>query len=134
MIGLCDMDDILDVYVRLYAGAIGTRSSLWTTTIDFIVPGWLWSNCSRRTSSVWTGQHAHLISSRSSMFGTCYRWRICDVHSNQRLSWNLKMSQSTYPTLAGRHRRVHAKTRTCGIQVPSNTGDPGCWSRSLASL
>ena len=40
----------------------------------------------------------------------------------------------TYPTLAGRHRRMHAKTRTCGIQVPGNTGDPGSWGRSLASL
>ena len=40
----------------------------------------------------------------------------------------------TYPTLAGRHRRMHAKTRTCGIQVLGNTGDPGCWGRYLASL
>ena len=40
----------------------------------------------------------------------------------------------TYPTLAGRHRRMHAKTRTCGIQVPGNTGDTGCWGRSLVSL
>ena len=90
--GLCYRHDILDVYVRLYCGAIGISSSLRTTTLDFIVPGWLRSTPSRRPSSVWTGQHAHLISTRSSMFGTCYRWRFCDVHSNQRLSWNLKMS------------------------------------------
>ena len=44
------------------------------------------------------------------------------------------LEQLTYPTLAGRHRRMHAKTRTCGIQVPGNMGDPGYWSRSLASL
>ena len=33
-----------------------------------------------------------------------------------------------------RHRRMHAKTRTCGIQVPGKTGDTGCWSRSLVSM
>ena len=92
MTGLCYMDDILDIYVRPYAGAIGTSSSLWTTTLDFIVPGRSRSTSSRRPSSVWTGQHAHLISTRWSMFGTCYRWRFCDVRFNERLSWNLKMS------------------------------------------
>ena len=35
------MDEILDVYVRSYTGAIKTSSSSWTTTLDFIVPGWL---------------------------------------------------------------------------------------------
>ena len=39
MTGLCYRDDILDVYVRQYTGAIKTSSSLWTTTLDFIVPG-----------------------------------------------------------------------------------------------
>ena len=89
---LCYRDDILDVYVIPYAGAIGPSPSLWTTTLDFIMPGWLRSTSSRRPSSVWTGKHAHLISTRSSMFGTCYRWRFCDVQTKQRLSWNLKMS------------------------------------------
>ena len=88
MTGLCYRDDILDVYVRPYAGAIGPISSLWTTTFEFIVPGLLRSTSSRRPSSVLIGQHAHLISTRSSMFGTCYRRRYCDFQSNQRLSWN----------------------------------------------
>ena len=57
MTGLCYRDDILDVYVRPYAGAIGTSSSLWPITLDFIVPGWLRSTSSRIPSSVWTGQH-----------------------------------------------------------------------------
>ena len=57
MIGLCYRDDILDVYVRPYAGAIGTSSSLWTITLDVVVPGWLRSTSSRRLSSVWAGQH-----------------------------------------------------------------------------
>ena len=92
MTGLCYSDVILEVYVRPYACAIGPSSSLWTTTLDLIVPGWLWRTSSRRPTSVSTGQHAHLISTRSSMFETCYMWRFCDVHSNQRLSWNLKMS------------------------------------------
>ena len=43
-------------------------------------------------------------------------------------------AELTYPTLAGRHRRMHAKTRTCGIQLLGNVGDPGCRSRTLASL
>ena len=90
--GLCYRDDILDVYVRPYAGATRPSSSLWTTTLDLIVPGWFRSTSSRRPSSVWTGQNVHLISTRSSMFGTCYRWRFCDVQTKQRLSWNLKMS------------------------------------------
>ena len=89
MTSLCYRDDMLDVYVRPYAGVIGTISSLWTTTLDFIVSGRLRSRLrstsSRRPSSVWTAQHAHLISTRSSMFGTCYRWRFCDVQPNQRL-------------------------------------------------
>ena len=85
MTGLCYRDDMLDVYVRPYAVVIGTSSSLWTTTLDSIVSGWLRSTSSRRPSSVWTGQHVHLISTRSSMFGTCYRWRFCDVQPNQRL-------------------------------------------------
>ena len=38
MTGLCYMDDILDVYVRPYAGAIGSSSSLWKTTLDLVVP------------------------------------------------------------------------------------------------
>ena len=38
--------------------------------------------------------------------------------------------QLTYPTLAGHHRRMQAKTRTCGIQVPGNMCDPGVESRS----
>ena len=86
MTSLCYRDDMLDVYVRPYAGVIGTISSLWTTTLAFIVSGWLRSRLrstsSRRPSSVWTAQHAHLISTRSSMFGTCYRWRFCDVQPN----------------------------------------------------
>ena len=92
MTGFCYRDDILEVYVRPYAGVIGPSSSLWTTTLDLIVPGWLRSTSSRRPSSMCTGQHAHPISTRSSMFGKCYRWRFCDVQSNQRLSWNLKKS------------------------------------------
>ena len=48
MTGLCYRNDILDVYVRLYAGAIGPSSSLWTTTLDFIVPGWLRSTSIKR--------------------------------------------------------------------------------------
>ena len=92
MIGLCYRDDSLEVYVRPYAGATGPSSSLWPTTPDLVVPGWLRNTSSRRPSSVWTGQHGHPISTRSSMFGKCYRWRFCDVQSNQRLSWNLKMS------------------------------------------
>ena len=39
--GLCYKDDILDGYVRPYAGAIGPSSSSWTTTLDLVVPGWL---------------------------------------------------------------------------------------------
>ena len=61
-------DEILDVYVRPYAGAIS--SSLWTTTLGLVVPGWLRSTSNRIPSSVWTGHHAHLISTRSSIFGT----------------------------------------------------------------
>ena len=82
---------ILDVYVRPYAGAIGSISSLWMTTLYLIVPGWLRSSYSRRPSSVWTGRHAHLNSTRSSMFRTCYRCPFCEVQSNQRLSWNWAM-------------------------------------------
>ena len=92
MTSLCYRDDILEVYIRPYAGAIGLSSSLWTTTLDLISPGWLRSTSSRRPSSAWTGQHAHPISTRSGMFGKCYRWRLCDVQSNPRISWNLKMS------------------------------------------
>ena len=44
-------DDILDVYVRPYAGAIGPSSSLWPT-LDLIVPGWTRSTFNRRLSSV----------------------------------------------------------------------------------
>ena len=62
MTDLCYRDDILEVYVRPYAGAIGTSSSSWTTTLDFIVPGWLRSTSSRRPSSAGIGQHAHTIS------------------------------------------------------------------------
>ena len=39
MTGLCYRDDILEVYVIQYAGAIGPSPSLWTTTLDLIVPG-----------------------------------------------------------------------------------------------
>ena len=81
--GLCYRDAILNVYVRQYAGGIGTSSSLWTITLDFILPGWLRSTSCRRPSSEWTGQHAHPISTRSSMIGKCNRWRFCDVQSNQ---------------------------------------------------
>ena len=35
MTGLCYRDDIIDVYVRQYTGAIETSSSSWTTTLDF---------------------------------------------------------------------------------------------------
>ena len=73
--------------------------SKWTTTLDLIVPGWLRTTSSRRPSSVWIGQHARLIASRSSMFGTCYRWRFRDVRSNQQLSWNWKMSSLRSGTL-----------------------------------
>ena len=66
-------------------------SSSWTTTHDLIVPGWLRSTSGRRPSSEWTDQHAHMISTRSSMFGKCYRWRFCDVRSCQQLSWNWEM-------------------------------------------
>ena len=59
MTSLCYRDDILEVYIRPYAGAIGLSSSLWTTTLDLISPGWLRSTPSRRPSSAWTGQHAH---------------------------------------------------------------------------
>ena len=55
--GLCYRDAIMNVYVRQYAGVIGTSSSLWTTTLDLIVPGWLRSTSCRRPSSEWTGQH-----------------------------------------------------------------------------
>ena len=48
-----------------------------------------WDN--RRQSSAWTGRHDHLISTRWSMFGTCCRWRFCDVQTNQRLSCNWEM-------------------------------------------
>ena len=41
MTGLCYRGDMMDVYVRPYAGAIGTSSSSWTTTLDFIVEWWL---------------------------------------------------------------------------------------------
>ena len=44
MTGLCYRDAILDVYFRPYAGAIGPSSSLWTTTLDHIVPGWMRSS------------------------------------------------------------------------------------------
>ena len=74
MTGLCYRDDILEVYVRPYAGAIGPSPSLWTTTLDLIVPGWLRSTSSRRPSSVWIGEHTHMISIGSSMFEKCYRW------------------------------------------------------------
>ena len=89
-VGVCYRGDILDVYVRPLVQC-DTSSSPWTTTLDIILPGWLRSASSRRPSSVWTGQHAHLISTRSSMCGTCYRWRFCDVRSNQQLSWNWEM-------------------------------------------
>ena len=52
MTGLCHRDDILEVYVGPYAGAIGPSPSLWTTTLDLIVPGSLRSTSSRRPSSV----------------------------------------------------------------------------------
>ena len=71
---LCYRDDILEVYFRPYAGAIGPSPSLWKTTLDLIVPGWLRSTSNRRPSSVWIGQHAHTISIRSSMFEKCYIW------------------------------------------------------------
>ena len=93
MTGLCYRDDILEAYVRPYAGAIGPSSSLWTTTLDLIVPGWLRCTSNRGPWSVWTGQHAHPISTPSSMFGKCYRRRFCDVQSNRCLSWNFKMYQ-----------------------------------------
>ena len=86
MTGLCYSDDILELYITPFAGAIGTSSSSWTTTLDLVVPEWLRRTSSRRPSSEWTGQHAHLISTRSSMFETCYSCRCCDVQSNQRLS------------------------------------------------
>ena len=37
MTGLCYRDAILNAYVRQYAGVIGTSSSLWTITLDFIL-------------------------------------------------------------------------------------------------
>ena len=66
-------------------------SSSWTTTLDLIAPGWVRSTSSRRPSYVWTGQHTELISTRSSMLGTCYRWRFCVVRSSKQLSWNWEM-------------------------------------------
>ena len=86
MTGVRHRDELLDVYFRPYAGAIGPQFIL----IDLIVPGWLRTASSRRPSSVWIGQHAHLISARSSMFGTWYRWRFRDVRSKQ-LSCNWEM-------------------------------------------
>ena len=74
MTGLCYRNDILEVYVRLYAGAIGPSPSLWTTTLDLMVVGWSRSTSSRMTSFVWIGEHTHMISIRSSMFEKCYRW------------------------------------------------------------
>ena len=81
MTGVRYRDDILDVYVRPYAGAIGSQFILVDERII----------SSMRSSSIWTGQHAHLISTRSSMVGTCYRWRFCEVRFNQELSWNWEM-------------------------------------------
>ena len=72
MTGLRYSDVILEVYVRPYAGAIGPQ--FIPMGLDLVVPGWVRTTSNRRASSVWTGQHAHLISTRSSMFDTCYRW------------------------------------------------------------
>ena len=62
-------------------------SSYSWTTLDLIVPGRLKTTSSRTPSTVCTGQHAHLISARSSMFGTCYRWWFHDVRSST-LTWS----------------------------------------------
>ena len=87
--------------------------SKWTKTLDLIVPGWVRTTSSRRPSSVWIGQHARLIASRSSMFGTCYRWRFRDVRSNQQLSWNWKMSSLKSGTiLRWQPPRTHWKHET----------------------
>ena len=91
MTGVRYRDEILDVYVRPYAGAIGPQFILMDDNARPHRAGWLRTTCSRRPSSIWTGQHGHLISTRSSMFGTCYRWRFCDVQFNQELSWNWGM-------------------------------------------
>ena len=128
--GVRYMDDILDVYARRYAGTIGPQFVLmddnarphrarvveeylqqettvrmdWpacSPDLDLIVPGWLRSTSNRRQSSVWTGQHDHLISTRSSMFGTCYTWRSCDVRSSQQLSWNWEMPSLKSGTIFG---------------------------------
>ena len=74
MTSLCYRDDMLDVYVRQYTGVIGPSPSLWTITLDFIMPGWSRSTSSRRPSSVWIGEPTHMISIRLSMFENCYRW------------------------------------------------------------
>ena len=47
MTGLCFRDDILEVYVRPYTGAVGPSPSYWTTTLYLIMSGWLRSTSSR---------------------------------------------------------------------------------------
>ena len=91
--GLCYMDDIMDVHVRptlVQSESVHLYGRL--RSISSCTSGWLRRTSSRRPKSIWTGQHAHLISTRSSMFGTCYMWLFCDIQSNQRLSSNWEMS------------------------------------------
>ena len=108
MTGVRYREEILDVYVRPYAGAIGpqfilidnnarprrTRAVedyLQQDTVDRV--HWparspdlnpikhVWNELQVAISQC-PVQHAHLISARSSMFGTSYRWRFHDVWSS----------------------------------------------------
>ena len=99
------------------------------------LPGWLRSTSSRRPSSVWTGQHAHLISTRSSMFGTCYRWRFCDVQSNQRLSWNLQINvlveEWNNLKMAAIQGRIGSMRRRCQTVIASRGSHTSYWQLLL---
>ena len=77
MTGVRYRDEILDVYVRPYAGAIGPQFILKDDNARPHHARVVEDISSMRPSSMWIGQHVHPMSTRPSTFGTCYRWRFC---------------------------------------------------------